>query len=256
MRLKGKVAIITGAATGLQGSVMGFGGAAAWRFLREGAKVVVTDIDSDSGQATVSQMKTSGFDAEFMYHDVTNSSDWERVVADTISIFGVPDVLVNNAGNSARFNVEETSEEAWKQQIDVHAKAVFLGSREVIPSMRMKGAGSIVNVSSIYGLVGSPTVTAYHAGKGASRILTKSIAVQYAKDNIRVNSVHPGYAVTPLTNSFFEEPEQRKWLIDRSPVGRIGSAFDIVPAIVFLASDESSFITGSEIVVDGGVVAR
>ena len=256
MRLSGKIAIITGSATGLQGSVMGFGGAAAWRFLREGAKVIVTDIDLNSGRETVAQMKAAGFDAEFMYHDVTSSSDWERVVTDTISLYGAPDVLVNNAGNSARFGVEETTEEAWHQQLDVHAKSVFLGSKEVVPSMREKGGGSIVNISSIYGLVGSPTVTAYHAGKGASRILTKSIAVQYAKDNIRVNSVHPGYAVTPLTNSFFAESDQRDWLIDRIPLGRIGSAFDIVPAVVFLASDESSFITGSEVVVDGGVVAR
>ena len=246
MRLKGKVAIITGAATGLQGSVMGFGGAAAWRFLREGAKVVVTDIDSDSGQATVSQMKTSGFDAEFMYHDVTNSSDWERVVADTISIFGVPDVLVNNAGNSARFNVEETSEEAWKQQIDVHAKAVFLGSREVIPSMRMKGAGSIVNVSSIYGLVGSPTVTAYHAGKGASRILTKSIAVQYAKDNIRVNCLSP-------TGVYNNHPEEFvKKLSNIIPMGRMADIDEYKGAIVFLCSDASSYMTGENLVIDGG----
>ena len=118
------------------------------------------------------------------------------------------------------------------------------------------GGGSIVNISSIYGLVGSPTVTAYHAGKGASRLLTKSIAVQYAKDNVRVNSVHPGYAVTPLTNDFFAEPEQRNWLLSRIPMNRIASAFDIAPAVVYLASDESSFVTGCELVVDGGVTTK
>ena len=256
MRLHGKTAIITGAATGVQGSIMGFGGATAWRFLKEGAKVVISDINTELGQMTVTQMKSAGFAAEFIEHDVTVDSEWEKVVDFTCNLFGGLNILVNNAGNSARFSVEETTEDIWDQQMDVHAKSIFLGSRHAILAMRKFGGGSIVNISSIYGLVGSPTVTAYHAGKGASRLLTKSMAVQYAKDNIRVNSVHPGYAVTPLTNEYFMQPEQREWLLERIPVDRIASAFDLVPAILFLASDESSFITGSEVVVDGGVTAQ
>jgi len=256
MRLEGKTAIITGAASGIQGSIMGFGGASAWQFLKEGARVVITDINVESGVKTATQMQEAGFDAAFMEHDVTVSSDWERILNATFELFGTPDILVNNAGNSARFNVEETTENIWQQQMDVHAKSVFLGSKQTIPFMKKSGGGSIVNISSIYGLVGSPTVTAYHAGKGASRLLTKSIAVQYAKDNIRVNSVHPGYAVTPLTNDFFAEPEQRNWLLSRIPMNRIASAFDIVPAVVYLASDESSFVTGCELIVDGGVTTQ
>lgn len=174
----------------------------------------------------------------------------------TVSTFGRLDILVNNAGTSARTTVEETTEEIWDAQMDVHAKGVFLGTKHAIPEMRKVGGGSIINVSSMYGIVGSPTVTAYHAAKGASRIFTKSAAIQYAKENIRVNSVHPGYAETPLTNEYFSDPERRQWLLDRTPMGRLGRANDIANGILYLASDESSYVTGSELIIDGGVTAQ
>ena len=256
MRLEGKVALITGAATGVKGELMGFGGAAAWRFVAEGAKVVLTDINDESGQRTATQIREQGYEATYLHLDVTQEPDWENAVSHTVDTLGGLDILVNNAGTSARLTVEETSEEIWDAQMDVHAKGVFLGMKHSIPEMRKRGGGSIINISSIYGIVGSPTVTAYHAAKGASRLLTKSAAIQYAKENIRVNSVHPGYAETPLTTAYFAQPEIRSWLLGRTPLGRLGKADDIAEGVVYLASDESAYVTGSELVIDGGVTAQ
>ena len=239
MRLEGKVALISGAATGVLEQTMGFGGASAWLFAREGAKVVLGDIKDDLGEQTAAQMREGGFDALYLHLDVTNEKDWVSAVQATVNAYGKLDVLVNNAGTSARTTVEETTEEIWDAQMDVHAKGVFLGTKHAIPPMRKTGGGSIINVSSMYGIVGSPTVTAYHAAKGASRIFTKAAAMQYAKENIRVNSVHPGYADTPLTEQYFSDPERRQWLIGRTPIGRLGKAEDIAYGILYLASDES-----------------
>ena len=153
--------------------------------------------------------------------------------------------------------MEETTVEAWDGQMEVHAKGTFLGTKHVIPEMRKLGGGSIINISSIYGLVGSPTSTAYHAAKGAIRLFTKSAAIQYAKEKIRVNSIHPGYALTPLTSySYDNEPERREWCLERIPLGRLGNADDIAFGILYLASDESSFVTGAELVIDGGTTAQ
>jgi cyclopentanol dehydrogenase len=226
MRLAGKVALITGAAAGVQGELMGFGGAAAWLFARERAKVVLGDIKDEMGERTAAQIQEQGGEALYLHLDVTREEDWTRALQTTVSRYGRLDVLVNNAGTGARFPVEETTEAVWDAQMDVHAKGVFLGTKHAIPEMRKAGGGSIVNISSIYGLVGSPTSTAYHAAKGAIRLFTKSAAIQYAKDNIRVNSVHPGYCLTPLTSDGY------------------------------LASDESSFVTGAELVIDGGTTAQ
>ena len=193
MRLENKVAIITGAAAGVEGQLMGFGGAAARMFAREGAKVVLTDIKVEMGESTAAQIREGGGDVIFMEHDVTSEERWLEVIAETVARYGKLNVLVNNAGTGARLTVEETSVGDWQGQMDVHAKGVFLGTKHAIPEMRKAGGGSIINVSSIYGLVGSPTSTAYHAAKGASRLFTKSAAIQYAGERIRVNSVHPGY---------------------------------------------------------------
>ena len=163
---------------------------------------------------------------------------------------------MNNAGTGARFMVEDTSPEVWDAQMDVHARGPFLGTKHAIPEMRKTGGGSIINISSIYGIVGSATSIAYHAAKGASRLLTKSAAVQYARENIRVNSVHPGFALTPLTARGYQEQEQRESSLSRTPMGRLGKAEDIAYGILFLASDESSFVTGSELVIDGGMTAQ
>lgn len=256
MRLEGKVALITGGASGVEGELMGFGGAAARMFCREGAKVVLADINTEGGERTAGQIRADGGDAIFVKLDVTSDQDWIDAVAATVSAYGTLNVLVNNAGSGARYNVEETTEEAWDGQIDVHGKGVFLGIKYAIPEMLKAGGGSIVNISSIYGIVGSPTSTAYHAGKGASRLLTKSAAIQYAGDNIRVNSIHPGYCRTPLTNRSYQDDRHFSWINERIPIGRVGNADDIAYGIVFLASDESSYMTGSELVIDGGTTAQ
>ncbi len=256
MRLEGKVALITGSASGLKGELMGFGGAAAWMFVREGAKVVLSDISDDAGRKTVSQLVESGAEAIYMHLDVTSEEQWREAIDATVSAFGKLDILVNNAGTGSTANVEETSEEVWDDQMAVHAKGAFLGTKHAIPHMRRAGGGSIINISSINGLVGSPTSTAYHAAKGAVRLFTKAAAVQYAGDKIRVNSVHPGYAMTPLTRNMFSDPEQLGVRIARVPMGRAAGADEIANAILYLASDESSFVTGSEVVVDGGVTAQ
>lgn len=256
MRLQGKVALISGAATGVDGQLMGFGGAAARLFASEGARVVLGDINEISGERTAAQIRESGGEARFIRLDVTSEKDWITAIETTVATYGKLDILVNNAGTGARHNVENTTVEIWDGQMNVHAKGAFLGTKHAIPEMRKAGGGSIVNISSIYGMIGSPTSTAYHAAKGAIRLFTKAAAIQYAKDNIRVNSVHPGYALTPLTAGFFETPERERWILDRIPLGRMGNAEDIANGILYLASDESSFVTGSELVIDGGTTAQ
>jgi NAD(P)-dependent dehydrogenase (short-subunit alcohol dehydrogenase family) len=257
MRLAGKVALITGAAAGVEGQLMGFGGAAARLFAREGAKVVLTDIKEELGFRTAEQIRASGGEALFVRHDVTSEEEWQEVIQTTVATFGKLNVLVNNAGTGARFRVEETTVAVWDAQMDVHAKGVFLGTKYAIPEMRKVGGGSIINVSSIYGLVGSPTSTAYHAAKGAIRLFTKAAAIQYAKENIRVNSVHPGYCETPLTiGGFTADAQRRAWSIAQTPLGRLGTADDVAYGMLYLASDESSYVTGAELVIDGGTTAQ
>ena len=254
MRLEGKVALITGAAAGVEGELMGFGGAAARLFVREGAKVVLTDILQELGERTAIQIRENGGEALFIRHDVTNEQDWIDVIRTTVSTYGRLDILVNNAGaGGPGTNVEETTVEGWDGQIAVHAKGAFLGTKHAIPEMRKAGGGSIINTSSINGLIGSPRSTAYDAAKGAVRLFTKSAAIQYAKENIRVNSVHPGYAWTPMmSQSYGNETGARDSWLARIPLGRLGQADDIALGMLYLASDESSFVTGAELVIDGG----
>ena len=256
MRLAGKVALISGAAAGVQGELMGFGGAAARLFTQEGAKVVLTDIRDEQGQRTANEICESGGEAIYLHLDVTSEAEWVRVVEAAVARFGRLDILVNNAGSGARYRVEDTSEADWDGQMNVHAKGVFLGTKHAIPQLRRVGGGSIINVSSIYGLVGSETSTAYHAAKGAIRLFTKSAAIQYANENIRVNSVHPGYAHTPLTDRGYQDPDYFENIRSRIPMGRVGNAYDIAYGMLYLASDESSFVTGSELVIDGGTTAQ
>ncbi len=256
MRLEGKVALITGAAAGVEGELMGFGGAAARMFAREGAKVVLTDILVEQGERAAAEIRELGGDAIFVKLDVTSDEDWRNAIQATLDAYGRLDVMVNNAGTSGPATVEDTTIEVWDGQMDVHAKGVFLGTKYAIPEMRKVGGGSIINTSSIYGLVGSVGSTAYHAAKGAIRIFTKAAAIQYAPDGIRVNSVHPGFMRTPLTRRRFDEPEREAELLARIPMNRIGNADEIAYGILYLASDESSFVTGSELVIDGGVTAQ
>ena len=257
MRLAGKVALISGAATGVQGETMGFGGASAWLFVREGAKVVLSDVNEDLGRKTVGQIRESGGEAMFVRLDVTSEQDWIDTVQATVSSFGRLDILVNNAGIPGQVNMENTTAEIWDSHMAINAKGVFLGTKYAIPELRKAGGGSIINISSFYGMVGSPGSPSYSASKGAVRIFTKSTAIQYAKDNIRVNSVHPGPCLTPMgAGVLSEDQERRATLLATIPTGRFGNADDIAHAILYLASDESSFVTGAELVIDGGITAQ
>ena len=255
MRLEGKVALITGAAAARPGELTGFGGAAAQLFMREGAKVMITDVRDELGEESAAALREAGGDVRYRRLDVTSASQWADAIEATLSTYGKLDVLVNNAGISVAARVEDLSEADWDAELAVHAKGVFLGTRAAIPAMRASGGGSIINISSIMGIVGSPDSPAYSAAKGAIRIFTKSAALQYARENIRVNSVHPGYADTPLTREVFAPPEVREALLRRTPMRRLGTADDIAWGILYLASDESAFVTGSELVIDGGMTA-
>ena len=256
MRLEDKVALITGAAAARPGELTGFGGAAAQLFMREGAKVMITDVRDELGEESAAALREAGGDVRYRRLDVTSASQWTDAIEATLSAYGKIDVLVNNAGISVAARVEDLTEEEWDAELAVHAKGVFLGTRAAIPAMRASGGGSIINISSIMGIVGSPDSPAYSAAKGAIRIFTKSTALQYARENIRVNSVHPGYADTPLTREVFAPPEVREALLRRTPMRRLGTADDIAWGILYLASDESAFVTGSELVIDGGMTAR
>ncbi len=256
MRLEGKTALITGAAAGVQGDLMGFGGAAAWLFAGEGANLVLGDIDEQMGERTAAQLREHGHSAVFTRLDVTSEADWQAAVQLTMDTYGSLDILINNAGTSSRPRVEDTDEQMWDGQMDVHAKGAFLGMKYAIPQMRKGGGGSIINVSSIYGLVGSEGSTAYHAAKGAVRILTKSAAVQYAAENIRVNSIHPGFCATPMTRASFQDEQRYGSLMERIPMGRVGQPQELAQGMLYLASDDSAYVTGSELVIDGGVTAQ
>ena len=256
MRLENKVALITGSANGKQGELMGFGGACAWKFVNEGAKVMLADIDEKAGLATLKELQEAEFEVDFIKLDVTNESSWTKAVESTVSKFGKIDILVNNAGTALTNTLDQTTEADWDAQMNVHAKGSFFGIKHVVPIMKDNGGGSIVNLSSINGLVGSPTSTAYHVAKGGVRLLTKSAAIQYAKFSIRVNSVHPGYAETPMTEPLFNTSDSLGSRLSRVPMGRLGTADEIAMGILFLASDESSFMTGSELVIDGGMTAQ
>ena len=256
MLLEGKIALITGAAAGVRGELMGFGGAAAWLFAENGAKLVLTDINEEQGRRAEAQLHEAGHDAVFTRLDVVSEADWEAAVQLTLDTYGGLDILVNNAGIGGRMRLMDTSEEAWDSQMDIHAKGAFLGMKYAVPQMRKAGGGSIINVSSIYGLVGSRTSTAYHAAKGAVRLITKSAAIQYAGENIRVNSIHPGFCQTPMTNASYQNAEQFEELLQRIPMGRVGQPEELAQGMLYLASDESSYVTGSELVIDGGVTAQ
>ena len=255
-RLAGKVALITGGANGLDGQLMGFGGAFARTATREGASVVITDIDEENGRLTASQIEDSGSNALFVRLDVTSELEWQAAIRAAEDAYGRLDVLVNGAGILASFDLEHTSEQDWERVLAVHAKGTYLGTKLVTPVMRRTGGGSIVNISSIAAMVGSPASTAYHAAKGAIRSFTKSAAIQLAGDGIRVNSLLPGFAETPFTVGPFAEPGVLERRLGGVPMGRLGTAQEVANAILYLASDESSYVTGAELVVDGGAVAQ
>jgi NAD(P)-dependent dehydrogenase (short-subunit alcohol dehydrogenase family) len=250
MRLAGKVALISGGARGM-------GAAEARLFAREGARVVLGDVLEAEARAVVAEIAAKGGEALFVPLDVTREADWQRAVAAALERFGSLGVLVNNAGVGAAGRLEETTLEAWQRVMDVNATGVFLGTKAVIPAMRRAGGGSIVNISSQLGIVGADNSSPqYQASKGAVRVLTKLTALQYAREGIRANSVHPGPIVTAMTERRRRDPAQYQLTLSRIPLGRYGEPDEVAYGVLYLASDESAFVTGSELVIDGGWTAQ
>ena len=247
MRLKDKVAIVTGGAHGM-------GEAEARLFAREGAKVVVADILADMGEQVAADIRRDGGEARFERLDVTSEAEWDRVVGATLAAYGKLDILVNNAGISASSFNDIDGTDGWDRIIAVNQTSVFFGTRRTAAEMMKTGRGSIVNISSILGLVGSESGhPAYGASKGAVRLYTKQAAVRYGPHGVRVNSVHPGY-MPPMLNS--TNAGERADKIARTPLRRLGEPIEVAHGVLFLASDEASFITGTELVIDGGWVAQ
>lgn len=262
-RLSGKVAIVTGGASGI--------GAETGRvFAAHGASVVLCDMQDDLGQTVAAEIVAAGGTAEYRPLDVTDEAQWIALVAAVEAKYGKVNVLGNIAGVSGRpagqtvqasgvmtgVALTEMSLELWNRIMEVNSTGVFLGTKAVIPAMRRAGGGSIVNISSICGIVGSFANAAYHASKGSVRIFTKATAIQYARDQIRANSVHPGFVDTPMARPGLLGNESGKARMDATPLGRFGKPIDIAMGCLYLASDESGWMTGAELVIDGGMTAN
>ena len=249
MRLQDKVALISGGARGM-------GAVEAKLFAQNGAKVVIGDLLDDDGRRTEAEINESGGQCIYVHLDVTSEQSWQDAVTTAVDRYGKLDILVNNAGIYRTHNVLETPADEWDQVMDINAKGVFLGTKAAIPAMRQNGGGSIVNISSVAGLIGNFMSSAYTASKGAVRLFTKSTAIQYAQDGIRANSVHPGTIETQMTAPILADEAYRQDRINRTPLGRLGTPNDVAYGVLFLASDEASFMTGSELVIDGGRTAE
>jgi NAD(P)-dependent dehydrogenase (short-subunit alcohol dehydrogenase family) len=261
-RLVGKVAVVTGGASGI-------GAETARVFAKHGAKVLLTDTNSALGKSVAAEISGTGGSAIFAHHDVCDEALWATIIAEAEKSYGRLDILCNIAGISGRdpkLNIQtsltagprlsEQTLEQWNRVMEINATGVFLGMKAALPAMQRAGGGSIVNISSICGIIGSHANAAYHASKGAVRILSKAAAIQYAPDKIRVNSVHPGFVDTPMTRPGHSNPEVARKRIEATPLGRFGTPADIAAGCLYLASDESSWVTGSELVIDGGMTAN
>ena len=254
MRLENKVAIITGAGSGI-------GRATAILFAKEGAKVAVTDINDKNGEETVEEIIRNSGQAKYYHLDVSKEKEVANVFDKVYKEFGKIDVLFNNAGISGTNKpTDELSEEEWNQVMDINLKGVFLCEKYALKYMKEQKGGSIINNSSIYGIVGAPDIPPYHASKGAVRLLTKTDALIYAKYGIRVNSVHPGFIRTKMVEDFINktpDPEETKKHLDSlHPIGHMGEPNDIAYGVLYLASDEAKFVTGTELIIDGGYTAK
>ena len=249
-RLDGKVALISGGARG-QGALE------AELFAAEGASVVFGDVLDDEGRSVERRITEAGGEAVYVHLDVTSDDDWTAAVDTAEARFGKLDVLVNNAGIANDEKIEETSEELWERIMLVNAKGVFLGTRKALPAMRRAGGGSIINVSSIAGILGRAlTGSAYSASKGAVRTFTKTTAIQHAPERIRCNSIHPGPVDTPMLAGISDNPDVLAQRTEEVPLGRLGHSRDIAYGALYLASDESAWITGIELIIDGGITAK
>ncbi len=257
-RVKGKTAIVTGARRGL-------GAAIATMLAREGARVVVSDRKTDGSQEVLKAIADAGGEAIFVEHDVTSEASWEAVVAKTVETWGKLDILVNNAGVGAGKNIEEATLDEWRWVMGINLEGTFLGTQKAIGAMKRTGGGSIVNISSIEGLVGDSRMVAYDASKAGIVLLSRSAALHCAKNhyNIRVNTVHPGFIDTKMVQGFLKAISEdgdvaraRAELEAKHPLGHLGEPDDVAYAVLYLASEESKFATGTELVVDGGYTAQ
>lgn len=249
-RLDGKVALISGGARGQ-------GATEAQFFAREGARVVFGDILDEAGRHVEAAIRSAGGEAAYVHLDVTSEDHWRAAVDTAVQRYGQLNILVNNAGMLLRRAIEEMSVEEWDRIMAVNLKGVFLGTKHAIPAMRRAGGGSIINISSTAGLVGSPGETsAYIASKGGVRLFTKATAIQHAADKIRCNSVHPGPVATEMIRDTLEDPDLWAQRLRRLPMGRAATTEDVAYGVLYLASDESSYVTGSELVIDGGTTAE
>ncbi|RUA28447.1 MAG: cyclopentanol dehydrogenase [Chloroflexi bacterium] len=249
MRLQNKVALISGGAKGM-------GAVEAKLFAKEGAKIVIGDVLETEGKQIEGEINKTGGECLFVPLDVTDENQWNEAVAATVRRFGKLDILINNAGIFRTSRVEETSSTEWDQVMDINAKGVFLGAKAAIPAMREAGGGSIINLSSVAGLVGAAYSSAYSASKGAVRLFTKSTAIQYATDGVRCNSIHPGVIQTDMTKEAIADSQFKAQRLDPTPLARLGQPEDVAYGALYLASDESSFVTGAELVIDGGWTAQ
>ena len=248
MRLKGKVAIVTGAGSGI-------GEATALTFAKEGARVTVADVVDSAGNDTVEQIRAAGGDGIYVHTDVTSATEIQSMVKAAIDNYGRLDVLFNNAGIAMRLAVADLPEEDWDRCIDINLKGAYLGSKYAIPAMIANGGGSIINTASIYGIVGGLNRAAYVASKGGIVNLTRGMALDYANHNIRVNCICPGFTDTPIIKNIVETPTKYKALVDQHPMGRLAKPLDIAYGALYLASDESAFVTGIALPIDGGYTA-